>query len=162
MKSVDDIKNLLSEIIGESKRVAVLGCGSPLRGDDGAGTLAAERLLNLSGNARAFCGGTAPENFTGEIKRFRPETLLVVDAADTGSPPGEIAMIQIDNIDGASFSTHMLPLNIMLDYLRDETGCRVHILGIQGASLEFGAEMTKEVKTAVDTIVTALTEILTE
>jgi len=156
----NDVRALLAQVLAGAQKTAILGCGSVLRGDDAAGYRIAERLSGLSGNARAFCGSSAPENFTGEIKRFRPDTLLVIDAADLGEPPGTAAFISPDDVTGATFSTHMLPLRVMLDYLRRETGCSIHLLGIQAASLETGTEMTPAVTAAVDGIVSALLELL--
>ena len=154
------VQTLLAEILAGARRVAILGCGSQLCGDDAAGVQIAERLSDLGENVQVYCGGTAPENFTGEIKKFRPDALLVIDAADMGLPPGQAAMIPPEDIGGVSFSTHMLPLKIMLDYMRREIGCRISLLGIQGAELEFGADMTPEVSAAVDEIVSALIELL--
>ena len=157
-----EVEALLNGILAGARRVAVLGCGSLLLGDDAAGSLIAERLADLRGNARAYCGSTAPENCTGEIKRFHPDTLLVIDTADMAMRPGAAALVPPEDIDGASFSTHMLPLRIMLDYLREEIGCRVFLLGIQGATLEFGAEMTPRVSAAVEAVASALRGLLAE
>ena len=109
---------------------------------------------------KAFRGGTAPENFTGEIKRFRPDVLLVVDAADMSLPPGAVALIPPEEVTGASFNTHMLPLNITLDYLRRETGCRVLLLGIQAKTAEFGAEMSPEVREAAEALAKKLERVM--
>jgi len=154
----NEVRKLLAPVL--AGKTAILGCGSILRGDDAAGYCIAERLSGLSGNARAFCGSSAPENLTGEIKRFRPDTLLVVDAADIKQPPGTVALIPPDSVSGATFSTHMLPLRVMLDYLRREIGCKIYLLGIQAASLETGTEMTPEVSSAVEDIVSVLLELL--
>ena len=161
---MSEIKALLAEALQGARRVAVLGCGSELRGDDAAGMVIAERLAGLDGNVLVLRGSNAPENFTGEIKRFKPDTLLVIDAADMKARPGEAAIIPPDRIDGVSFSTHILPLKIMLDYLRREIGCGIVLLGIQGANYEFraGASLTPEVQGAADSIVNALCELLGE
>ena len=85
-------------------------------------------------------GETAPESLTGPIKRFAPTHLLVLDAADFGGAPGELAIISPEQIRGnPSMSTHNLPLNILCDYLVAHTKCDVLILGIQPASSRFGA-----------------------
>ena len=157
-----NIKSILAEALGGARRVAVLGCGSVLLGDDAAGMVVAERLEGICENLRAFCGSTAPENFSGEIKRFRPDALLVVDAADMGRRPGEAALIPVDQIDGVSFSTHMLPLKIMLEYLRREIGCSVSLLGIQSADITFGTDMTPAVSAAVDEVTAALKELMSD
>jgi hydrogenase 3 maturation protease len=157
---MSSIHQLLKEALEGAQTVAIIGCGSLLLGDDAAGTLIAQRLSDLAGNARAYCGGSAPENFTGEIKKFRPDVLLIIDAADMSLPPGAVKVIAPEEIKGVSFSTHMLPLSIMLDYLQKEAGCRVCMLGIQAVTLEFGSELSPEVKITVDQVERALRELL--
>jgi hydrogenase 3 maturation protease len=105
-------------------------------------------------------GGVAPENLTGEIKRFKPELLLIIDALDMGLEPGEVRIISVDEIDGVSFSTHILPLPIIMDYLAREIGCETLLLGIQITSLEFMADMTPAVAIATDALTTELRELL--
>ena len=153
------VRKLLEEALGGARTAAILGCGSILRGDDAAGMYIAGQLTGLGENVRVFAGSTAPENFTGEIKKFRPDVLLVIDAADMGKRPGEAAIIPVEKIDGVSFSAHILPLKIMLEYIRREIGCRRALLGIQGASYELAAELTPEIKDTADEVVAVLQEI---
>jgi hydrogenase 3 maturation protease len=88
---------------------------------------------------RIFIGETAPENLTGEIKRYLPTHLVILDAADFGGAPGEPAMISPDEIRGnPSISSHNLPLNVLTDYLVAHLKCEVVILGVQPASSRFG------------------------
>ena len=157
---MNGVRELLREAIGDAKSVAVLGCGSELRGDDAAGMEIARRLSGLSGRVRVYSGSNAPENFTGEIKKFRPDALLIFDAARMGRQPGEAAVISPDEMDGVSFSTHTLPLKIMAEYLRREIGCRISVIGIEGADYMFWAEMSPQVAAAVDSVVSELNELL--
>ena len=163
-KGTATVKELLSEILSGAKTIAVLGCGSELRGDDAAGDEIARLLLNLEAgrgkNTLVLRCGTAPENFTGEIKKFRPDVLLIIDAAAMGLPAGTAALIETEDIGGASFGTHMLALKIMADYLSIETGCRTGILGIQPGSFEFEADLTPPVRQIVDEAVSALNDLL--
>lgn len=123
------------------RRLAVLGAGSVLCGDDAAGMLLAERLqAHPRHDLLALAGSTAPENFTGQIKDFAPELLLIVDAAFIGREVGEIALIEADQVKGVSFSTHMLPFTVLIDYLRRETGIETLIVGIQPGPTEFATE----------------------
>ena len=158
------IKPLLGEAISDAATVAILGCGSPLRGDDAAGSLIALNLADLDtrsgGRARAFYGDVAPENLTGPIKQFAPELLLIIDAVNMSLEPGELRIISKDEVGGVSFSTHILPLPILMQYLESEIGCRTLLLGIQAADLEFLADMTPAVADAVDAITSALRELL--
>jgi len=157
---MSEIREILSEILDGAQTVAIIGCGSLLMGDDAAGSLIARRLSLLSGSAAAFCCETAPENFTGDIKRLKPDVLLAIDAADMGLAPGAAALIPVGDIGGASFNTHMLPLRLMLEYLRLETGCRVYLLGIQGKKMAYSEHVTPEVGETVDEIADTLEKLL--
>ena len=161
---VDGLQELLEAVIGDATRVAVLGCGSLLRGDDAAGTEVALRLAALDdlGGSRglAFAGHVAPENLTGQIKVYAPDLLLVVDAIDSGTTPGSVSCIDKDAITGVSFSTHMLPLKIIVDYLGQETGADIVVLGIQTEGTEFMAEMSFAVSRTVAGLAGCLYDLL--
>lgn len=155
---MEGLKEYLEPLVKNSGRLVVLGAGSVLRADDAAGVLVAEGLIEeLGGESfprlKIINGSTAPENFTGVIKKFQPDQVIIVDAADFHGMPGDIAVIDPQVIGGVSFSTHMLPLKIMMEYLRQEVGCNIFVLGIQPADFSFGGEISLEVKKAVQEIV---------
>ena len=160
------VRLLLEEAIAGASTVAILGCGSPLRGDDAAGSLIASNLADLSdrsnGRARAFYGEVAPENLMGPIKEYNPDLLLIIDAADMACEPGEVRIISANEVGGISFSTHLLPLPILMQYLESEIGCRTLLLGIQIANIEFMAGMTPAVTDAVETVTMAMRALLTQ
>jgi len=153
--------DILSAKAGNARRLAVLGAGSTLRADDGAGMYIVGRLIEIFSRENCpgllFCQGeTAPENFSGAIKNFNPDYIFVFDAADIGKTPGDIAEIDAAGIEGPTFCSHMLPLRLMLDYLKNETGAEVALVGIQYQSLEFDGEMTPSVKASADSIIAAM------
>jgi hydrogenase 3 maturation protease len=173
---VQNLKKELKNRLSGAAKIAVLGIGSQLLGDDAGGVLAAETLrhaLTLAGKARStfgrktpkkpdvgiFIGGTAPENITSEIKRFNPSRLIIIDAADMGIPPGDIKLIDPEHIGGISFSTHNLPATMLIEYLKQFLKCEVIIIGIQPKSLEFGKEPSAEMKNAAETVVKLLLDI---
>ncbi len=158
---MNDLKKLLCEFLSGAERLAVLGAGSTLRGDDAAGMALTERLTERfeeNENIRCYPGETAPENYSGSIKRFRPTHLLVVDAADMGQTPGAVFPIDPNDVGGISYCTHMLPLKVMLTYLAQETGAKLLLLGIQPKSMEFEAPLTIEAEKAVDALYEAVAE----
>ena len=149
-------------------RVAVLAVGSRLRGDDAAGLLAADALeqADLPDEVRArlgvFQGETAPENLTGELRRFRPTHLVVVDAADMGRAPGHIAIIEAEQLaDAGSFSTHRMPLGVMIAYLTASIECRVMLVGIQPGACTFGEEPSPAVRRAAKRVAAAIAAAIT-
>lgn len=143
----------------QAHSLAVVGIGSDLRGDDIAGLLvlrnlraAISKLKNIRAEAsariRLFDGGTAPENLTGEIARFKPSHVLLVDAADLGLKPGAAKLIDPEAVAGMSFSTHVLPLSILADYLKSVLPCQVIILGIQPGPTDFSSKHSPAISQA--------------
>ena len=139
----------------------MLGVGNAMRSDDAAGLLVArflsQRNWELDANRVLIVeAGQAPENSTGELRRFHPDVVLIVDAADMGETPGAIQWIPEESIDGMSASTHSLPLSLLARYLKLDLSCTVAILGIQAASNEVGENVSPEVLEAIDEIVAEL------
>lgn len=142
------LKALKQKLSGASK-VLILGIGSDLKGDDAAGILAAQKLES---KFEVIIGGTAPENFTSEIKRIKPSHLIIIDSAQMNEPPGYIRLIDSDEISGYSFGTHALPLSVMINYLKEYFPLKTIIIGIQPKTLAFGAPPSVEVKKAINDI----------
>ena len=166
MKSLAEI---LSECLADARRVAVLGVGSPLHGDDAAGLLAAQRLQErlktrppaAPVQVEVFLGESAPENLTGAIKRFAPTHLVILDAADLDQPPGAIQIVNPDApTANASMSTHSLPLGVLAGYLERSVGCRSVIVGIQPANGRYGAAVSTPVDQAATQLAQALLEAM--
>lgn len=144
-------------------RIAILGVGHELRGDDALGIVAVRKLMQeppapVRGLFELLCidAGPVPENFCSVLRDFQPGLFLVIDAAHLEQPPGTIAWIDPAEVDDSSFSTHSLPLSVILNYLAAEAGCEAAILGVQPACLTFGAPLSSEVCQAVDSLVHSL------
>ena len=159
-------KELKNRLKG-AKRVAVLGVGSEFRGDDAAGMLVAERVkkglgVRCSGfgkknSVKIFLGATAPENLTGEIIRFKPTHLIIVDTADIKKKPGTILLLKEEDLgDGVSFSTHKLPPKVMMDYFKKSMKCDITIIGIQPKTLSFDKSVSKEIRSSVKDVSVAI------
>lgn len=147
-----NLKIELKNRLRDAKRVAILGIGSELRGDDAAGILVARYIgrapsvTKKQGFLRVFEGATAPENLTGEIKKFKPTHLVIIDSADINEKVGVAKLIDPDKVSGFSSCTHSLPIKILVDYLAKSIGCEVAIIGIQPGRLDFASDISKEVK----------------
>ncbi len=156
----------LKKKISDSRRLAVLGVGSELRGDDGAGLLVAEYLRKITSSylrqkkVKFFFGSTAPENLTGEIRKYNPTHLLIIDSAEIGEKPGVVRLIEPYEIGGVSFCSHQLPLQIMADYLVQAIGCSVLIIGIQPARIAFNQPPSREIISAARRIAVIIKKAL--
>jgi hydrogenase 3 maturation protease len=121
-------------------RLAIMGVGNDLRGDDGAGVEFIRVLrtkLTQKDHLLLIEACTAPENFSGVLRRFLPDILIIIDAVHLRSTPGTIAWVDVDEIDGFSASTHMMPLSLLAKYITAELGCPVYLLGIQAKQLDW-------------------------
>lgn len=129
-----------------------------------AGVLVARRIeahcrRTRSPRLAAFVGCSVPENVTGEIVRFAPTHLVIVDAAELGRKPGEVHIIPPESIGGVSFSTHTLPLRIIVDYLARTAGISPVILGIQPEQTRLCTPPSAHVLAAVRRVVAALERV---
>lgn len=147
---MQNLKTILQSKLKEAKRIAILGIGSDLKGDDAAGVLVAKKINEeiKSSNVLAINCGASPENFTGVVNKFNPTHIIIIDSADLKEHPGFMRIIDLSEINGVSFSTHRLPTKIMIDYLVKCLNCEAIILGIQPKSLKFGESVSAEVKEA--------------
>jgi hydrogenase 3 maturation protease len=133
-------------------RVAVLGVGNTMNGDDGAGVWLVRTLatrMAATPGVLLIDGGTAPESFTGPLRRFRPDLVVEVDAAHLDQPAGTLAWIDWRDADGMSASTHTLPPSVLARFLTTDLGCRVALIGVQPETLEMGRGVSPSVAAAV-------------
>jgi hydrogenase 3 maturation protease len=152
----------LREYFGEEKkRVVLIGVGNPMRGDDGVGVKIIE-LLNDKGmpDVLLLNTETVPEAFAGKVSEFMPTHILILDAANFHGKPGEVRLITTEQIGGQAISTHSLPLNIFISYVKNEVGVESMLLGIQPKRIEFFTEMTDEVREAAEKVAETLYYIL--
>lgn len=160
-------QNLLRQKLASDPRpsIAILGIGNELRGDDAAGVIIARELQLVVGAKQPdeqrqaasplhiIAAGTAPEAFTGPLRRFDPDLILMIDAAQLNEPPGTIRLIEWQATIGLSASTHTLPLNVIAQYLVTELRCDVAVIGIQPYANAFDAPLSSEVRRAVKEVV---------
>jgi hydrogenase 3 maturation protease len=159
--SLDRLLNQLTSESAQPPRIAILGVGNQFRADDAAGVLIARALSNRecaldTDHLRIIEVGQAPENTTGELRKFAPDLVLIIDAAEMGQRPGTIQWIPEEAIDGMSASTHSLPLSMLARYLTLDLNCTVTLLGIQPGTNEVVGSTSLEVSLAIEEIVDQL------
>jgi hydrogenase 3 maturation protease len=133
----------------------LMGLGNAQRGDDGIGTHLAARFKHP--DWLVLNCGTAPENFTGVVKKTKPATLVVVDAADMKLEPGEFRRLTRDRIRSSGIGTHMLPLYLLMDYLAESAG-EIVMIGVQPKTTEFGDGLSREARDAAKRIAKLIEE----
>lgn len=134
-----------------SSRYALLCVGNSMMGDDGAGPRLAELCAEqpLSGWT-VVDGGAAPENDIGFLREQRPQHLVIVDATDMGLAPGEMRIIDENDIaDMSMMTTHNLPLTFLIQQLREDIP-QITFVGIQPDVVAFYYPMSAAVEQAVN------------
>lgn len=144
------------------RRVAVMGIGNELRGDDAAGVLAVRALREAQCETFLVIeGALAPENHTGALRRFRPDLVLLIDAAEMGEQPGCVRWLAAADTEGLSPSTHTTPPSMLARFLTESLGCEVALVGIQPSDTSFGAPVSPAVSAAIDAVVDTVQQLFT-
>ena len=132
MEDTGPVSDTLRRRVRNARRLAIVGIGDEFIPPDRLGMHAAREIKkeNLP-EVEVFLAGTVPESITGPLRRFRPDHVFFLDAADMGAQPGTIAVIEPERVQATLISTHVLPLTVVMDYVERETGAGVTLLGIQ-------------------------------
>lgn len=138
-----------------SGNVLIVGVGDREHGDDWAGSSVAE-LLEEAGVKNVIDSGTSPELDIWRFREAAPNTILFVDVVDFGGSPGDIALMEPDEMRNRGFDTHRAPIRLTMQYLESELGCRCLLLGIQPRDVRLGAAMCDDVRESVENLTTLI------
>lgn len=130
-------------------KVIVLCIGNKERGDDGAGPYLADAIRGKT-PYEVIDAGMTPENYTGLVIRFNPDTIVIIDAICFEGQPGEIRLFSGDDLRSGKISTHDVSPKLLIEYLRSSTDADIFIVGIKPKSNKLGDRMSEEVKKAID------------
>ncbi len=138
----------------KNKKTVLLCVGSELRGDDAFGPLLYAAMQGAqTDNFLVLDGGEVPEALSGQIKRFAPELLIVADAAAFGGVAGEVRLLNSSDITNASFSTHGMPLGMLIKFLESEIiDLQTIFIAVQAGSTALGSAPCPAVLSAVNYI----------
>ncbi len=131
----------------------LFGVGNSLRGDDGAGCYVADHFR--ADDWMAINCATAPENFTGIVRKHHPSLLVIVDAAAMSLPPGAVRKIAPENIEDVGLGTHMLPLSHLIGYLAMDAG-EIVLIGIQPSHVDTCDGLTPTVQEGANALISIL------
>ncbi|WP_342765750.1 hydrogenase maturation peptidase HycI [Methanobrevibacter sp. TMH8] len=144
----------------------MLGIGNELRGDDALGpfiinSLDSDQNNNLNNEKVTLInGGSAPENFTGLIKRENPSHILIIDAALMGSNPGTIKFVNKENIANINTSTHSMSLSFLIKYLENDMDFKFLFIGIEPLTMDLGDDLSKEVLKSLESVKDMIISVL--
>lgn len=134
----------------------VVGLGNPLMTDDGIGLAALARLdseWDLPEGVELIDGGIWGLRLLPEIEDAG--RLLLIDAIDVDRSPGEVIVLEIEEIPmflSAKLSPHQVGVRdvLALAALRGRLPAETVAMGIQPARIEMGTEISDEAKASMD------------
>jgi hydrogenase 3 maturation protease len=137
-------------------RVIIMGVGNPLRSDDGVGPALVQELRKSLPKEKTgvtlIDAGEVPENYLTPVINLKPDTILIIDAADFQSHPGDARIVDSTEVKNMGLSTHNASLAMIMDLLKEETGASIHLLGIQPMRTHLGVGFSDEIKKTVEEI----------
>jgi hydrogenase 3 maturation protease len=148
-------------LIGKEK-IVIAGIGNPIRHDDYVGLKIVEDLQSkVPDNVCLLECETVPESYLLDIEQFKPTHVLLIDAAFLGLKPGLASLLDAQKIvDFPAITTHVLPLKVFCEYVKQSTGAKIMLLLIEPKSMEFGEGLSIEVQAAAQKIGAILVSLL--
>ena len=135
------LEHLKSHLTG---KVVILGIGNTFRGDDGIGSLLAQRLKDKVPFI-IYDTGPNPENYLGKVIKDRPDNIVIIDAVDFGGKPGEFNELEGEGIETVNlFSTHNASISLTVNYLKNNLKSDIILLIIQPKNISFADNLTPE------------------
>ena len=154
----------LEEFFKGAKKVVVCGIGNDVRGDDAFGVYVVGMLKERVSNPKVVflnCG-EMPESYAGRIIRENPSHVVFVDAVHFEGKPGEIVLADPEGTLGEAFSTHKMPLKLLVSYLKQNVNAKFILIGAQPKQTGLFVEMSKELRESAERLISILERILAE
>jgi len=142
-----------------------MGIGNEMRGDDMAGIAVIRNLVEAfspspPSNLLLVEAAYAPENYTGPIRKFSPDLVILIDMAQMDEEPGTVRWLTWQETTGISASTHTMPPYMLAQYLTAVTDTEVALIGIQPVHTNLGEPISEIMGTAVNEVSSSLVTIL--
>ena len=143
-------------------KVAVIGVGNPLLGDEGLGIAAVERLRvqELPENVELVDAGTG--SLDALIDARNAEQVIVVDAIDAGAEPGTLLRLGGEELRASQgvplLSLHQLSLreSLCLAELSGFQPDRLVVMGMQPARVEPSTSLSRAVEKRMDDLLSQI------
>jgi len=142
--------------------ILVLGIGNLIMTDDGVGVRVAQRLMEgyrFPDGVTVMDGGTLGLDLLPHLEGV--ERLLMVDAVETGGPPGTVVRLAGEEIPVAlqtKLSPHQMGLQDLLAVaeLQGNRPAEMVLWGVQPESIELGMELAPAVAAQFDHLTEAV------
>ena len=145
----------LDEILASSSstaRVALVGVGHPMRGDDYVGSFITKTLMRgiRVGSVMLFDAEDRIEFMVSKVAACNPKHVILIDACEMNRSPGEVALLPLAETEYPFFTTHGIPLKLLASKLIPNA--ETWILGIQPERMEFNGSLSPAVLAAANSV----------
>ena len=144
------------------KKVLILGIGNRMRGDDGVGSILAERLEKKNLDIPIIDAGDVPENYLGPIEASSADLVLVLDAADLGASPGDLSLVEMTQLKQMGVSTHTANLALVFSVIPKTKRPEAVLVAIQPEQMEAGQGLSRSVDVAMKGLERLLVQLFKE
>jgi len=129
----------------DNMKKIVISIGNPLKSDDNIGNLLLNKLKKTMKNKNVdfIEGSTNPENFMEPLKKINPDIIFILDVALFSGNAGDVKLFQLQEILKYNISTHNLPITVFQKFFPKT---KIILIGIKPKSLDFGEDLTPELK----------------
>ena len=153
MDPIGLIKDNLNRI--KEKKILFVGIGNVLKSDDGVGVYISKHI-HIHNNISVLTVEVSIENYIGKINSLDADILVLLDCIKKKKPPGSYwELIPVSRLKGHTTNTH----NISLAQVSELFNAPAYILGVQPKHLEFGENLSPEVKTAAHDIISQINQL---
>lgn len=148
----------LSDLLGlfsPTKRLALVGVGHPLRGDDYVGSYAIKAVMeatedSLPDDVYLFDAEDNVEAVITRLARLGLKYVIFIDACEMGLKPGVTGLLSVTETSYPFFTTHGIPLRVLAERFLPDS--EVWVLAIQPKRAEFGSSLSPEIQDAAISI----------
>jgi hydrogenase 3 maturation protease len=128
-----------------------MGVGNRIKGDDALGPVLMDRLASRI-TIPIINAEDVPENYLGPLESSGADLVLIVDAADFKGSPGEVRLIEMDDLAGQALSTHTADLSLLFQAIPAGSRPEGVLIGIQPGSMDFLTGLSDPVLRSLDVL----------
>jgi hydrogenase maturation protease len=142
-------------LFSPTKKLALVGVGHPLRGDDYVGSFAVKAVMeategSLPDGVYLFDAEDNVEAVITRLARLGLKYVIFIDACEMGLKAGEKRLVSVTETSYPFFTTHGIPLRVLAERLLSES--EVLVLAIQPKRTEFGFSLSPEIQDAATSV----------
>jgi hydrogenase maturation protease len=148
------LRDLLG-LFSATKKLALVGVGHPLRGDDYVGSYAIKVVMeetegSLPDGVYLFDAEDNVEAVITRLARLGLKYVIFIDACEMGLKGGEKRLVSVTETSYPFFTTHGIPLRVLAEQFLSAS--KVWVLAIQPNRTEFGSSLSPEIQDAATSV----------